>query len=470
MKPTSSQKYKIFFIIILAFALSLRLGIALTNLEANDDHMLVVRMILETHQLPVMFECRECFHPKLFYVTVAALLQIFKITDLKQQLVFAQLLNFLAGGLTLAIIARFIKEYPYENGIMKLSVFMLIALNPKMIAINSQASNDTFAILFATLALFSTYRFFKNPGLKYLGLVILFILLGVSTKVTSWIVFIAIFLGFLLNLWVQEEKLGRKLAYVLILPVAVLLITTLNPLSQFVTNIQKFGTPIVSRDTRLPLPSVFEQTTHYKNYYFRPGIVSIRDGFFTFKLADILKYPLTTNGEYNYPPQRTSFWTMLYADTFSLHFQNWPKSWETKGDENFNISRGIFILALIPTFIFSIGFLLESFNVLKSLFRHERDKIRATGNALFLLTSGGYIAFLILAALLYRDFAFIKLAYILPGLLAFTWLFLRGAELLLGRFPRFKWLFIGWTTILSVLYVCDVLTMAQQLFLTNIHF
>lgn len=465
-----NHKYKTIFIVIVVLALLLRLGLALVNRQANDNHVEVVQMILETQRLPNMYECHECFHPKLFYVTVAGLLQLFGIHDPAGPIVFTQLLNFLVGALTLAVVARFIQEYPSENTPLKLIVFALIALNPKIIAIHSQASNDTFAILFGTLALFFTHRFFKNPRPKYLGLIILLILLAVSTKVTSWIVFAAIFLAFLFHLWAGDGKIHRKLIEISILFISVFAITTLNPLSQFVTNTQKFGTPIVSQDDRMPFPPIFTQVSHYKHYYFRPGITSIKDGFFTFKLPDLLKYPLTTNGEYGYPPHRTSFWTMLYADAYSLHFQNWPKSWHTPNEENFTISRGIFILALLPTLILITGFLLELFSVLKALFKRDKTKIRATGNALFLLTFGGYLAFLMLACLLYRDFAFIKLAYILPGLLAFTWLFLRGAELISQLARRGIWLFGGWLLLLLGFSIWDVLAMILQLYATNIHF
>jgi len=295
-------------------------------------------------------------------------------------------------------------------------------------------------------------------------------LLAVSTKVTGWIAFTAIFLSFLFALWVQTGKISRKLTSLCLLLILVVALTALSPLSQFITNTQKFGAPLVTRDKRLPLPGIFQQTAHYKNYHFRPGIVSIQDGFFTFKLTDLLNYPLTNNGQYDYPPQRTSFWTMLYADAHSLHFQNWPESWQTKGDGNFAISRGIFLLALLPTLVFISGFLLELFTVLKALFTRAGPKIRSLSNALFLLATGGYFAFLMLITLLYRDFAFIKLAYILPGLLAFTWLFLRGADWLVSHLQWSQWLFIGWTTALSAFYICDVFNMILQLSSTKIHF
>lgn len=465
-----NQKYQFIFIIIAVLAMILRLGLALVNREANDNHMEAVRMIMETYQLPSMFECRECFHPKLFYVTAAELLQGLGVSDPNTQILVIQLLNVVAGALTLAVIYKFIQAYPSDNELLKLAAFALVALNPKFIAINSQASNDSFAILFSTLALYFTYHYLKGPSRKHFWLLVFFSLLAVSTKVTSWIAFTAISLSFLLALCVQAEKISRKLAYLALLLVSVLTLTTLNPLSQFVTNTQKFGSPIVTRDKPLPLPGIFQQTAHYKDYHFRPGIVSIQDGFFTFKLADLLNYPLTSNEEYGYPPQRTSFWTMLYADAHSLHFQNWPASWQTKGGENFTVSRGIFLLALLPTLIFIAGFLLELFTFLKALFTRDTPKIRSLSNALFLLASVGYVAFLMLITLLYRDFAFIKLAYILPGSLAFIWLFLRGAEWLVSRFHRSQWLLIGWVTALSAFYIWDVCSMILQLYLINIRF
>lgn len=455
---------------LFVLSLILRLGLAVVNREANDDHVEVVRRIMATHRLPIMFECRECFHPKLFYVTSAVLLQGFGSNDVNTQIVFIQLLNFIAGILTLAVIYKVIQEYPSENGPFKLVAFALVALNPKIIAINSQASNDTCAILFSTLAIYFAYLYLKSQGRKHFSLLVFFILLAVATKVTGWIAFTAIFLSFLVALWVQRDQIGRKVADLSLLLVVVLTLTTLNPLSQFITNTRKFGSPIVSSVKRLPLPGILQTTAHYEDHLFRPGIVSIQDGFFTFKLTDILIYPLTTNEEYGYPPQRTSFWTMLYADAHSLHFQNWPPSWQTKGNEEFNVSRGIFLLAFLPTLIFIIGFLVELFTFLEALLTRDRPKVRSLSNALFLLTSGGYIAFLILATLLYRDFAFIKLAYILPGLLVFTWIFLRGAEWLVCRLHWCQWLFVGWTTALSAFYIADVFSMIVQLFSTNIRF
>jgi len=460
-----NSKYQKFFIALFILSLSLRLGLTLVNREANDNHMEVIRPILTTQQLPDKNDCRECFQPKLFYVTSAMLLQGFGIRDNNAQVVFVQFINFLAGAITLALAWKFIQEFPSENDHVKLIAFALVALNPKFIAINSQATNDTFVILFCTLALFFTYRFLKKPGRNLFWPIILFILLAISTKANGWVAFAAIFICFLLTAWTQAHKKNNALVYASVFLVGVILFTILNPLSQFVSNYQNFGSPVVNNREKVPLPDFFKETYSYKKYYFRPGIVSIQDGFLTFKFIDLLQYPLTINDQFIYPPHRTSFWTILYADTHSLHFQNWPKSWQTTGTEGFNLSRGLLILGLLPTLIFIAGFFLEIVIFLKGIFKRD---IRATGNGLFLAIHIGYILFLFLYALLFRDFAFIKLIFILPGLLAFIWLFMRGAE---KTFNQSRWITVpayGAIAALLILYVLDVTTMIVHLYSLNI--
>ena len=441
------------FMGLFTFSLFLRLLLALVNRQANDDHIQVVDLLLKVHRLPIMFECHECFHPKLFYAVAASLFQTFQINSLGPQTLFMQLINFFCGIAILVLLWKFIQAYSNKNDRQKLLAFALVAFNPKLVGINSQASNDTFVILFSSFALYFTFGFFKKPGYKLLGLVILFNLLAVSTKFTGWITFLAIFLSFLLIAWVQKSK--KSFGYAFLLLGSVLFLTTLNPLSQFITNYQNFGSPIANNEEVQPFPPFTSQQPNNEKYNFRPGITSISDGFMTFKFINLIQYPLINNEQDGYPPQRTSFWTMLYADSNSLHFQNWPPFWETKNEENFNISRGIFLLALLPAFTLITGFLIELFNCPKNFHNHNQPENRA----LVLLTCGGYLSFLILATLLYRDFAFIKSIYILPGLLAFTWIFLRGAEKLINNR-----LAVCALIVLLGFYVADITSMIYQLY------
>lgn len=463
-----SPRYQKIFIAIFILSLCLRLGLALVNLEANDDHMEVVRMILNSRQLPGLGDCRECFHPKLFYASAAGLLQIFGIHNHSAQIRFIQFVNFLVGALVLALVWKFIQEFPSKNEPAKLTAFAVFALNPKLIAINSQASNDSFVILFCTAALFFAYRFLKDLDRSYLWLMILVLLLAISTKITAWVTFAAIISAFVLRAWTEQDNRNTVLLYLSMMIIFVPMITIVNPLSQFVSNYQKYGFPVTNTTSPLPLPTFSQPTTTDREYNFRPGIVSIQDGFLTFKLIDLLQYPLITNGQFGYPPQRTSFWTMLYADIHSLHFQNWPPSWQVPGTKGFNLSRGVFILGLLPAGMCILGFLLEIATCLRGLF--ERNKLLAV-DGLFLAGSCGYVLFLMLCALLFREFSFIKFIYILPGLLAFIWLFLRGAEATLQWLSRARWVSLLANLAIAALlglYVLDVITLGIHLYTINL--
>jgi len=54
-----------------------------------------------------------------------------------------------------------------------------------------------------------------------------------------------------------------------------LLLVVINPLNQYIENLQLYGTPVVMNMDRADLPQLFTPTEVN-----RPGIISIQDGFF----------------------------------------------------------------------------------------------------------------------------------------------------------------------------------------------
>ena len=445
---------KISIILIFCLSILLRVGLALVNREANDDHMKVISLIQKQNVLPVMGKCHECFHPKFFYVLNSTLLNSFKIQSPAYQVIFVQLMNVLAGILTLLLVWKLIQEYPAINFWIKIISFALIALNPKLIAINSQSSNDSFAILFGSLALFYAYKYFQKPGIPFFILQIVFLSLALSTKINTIVNAVGIISALCFTAWFIRSSKFFWAAVILLLSISV--IGVINPLTQFVVNYQHLGTPFANSTKARPLPPI---TGIDKNInlmpVFRPGILTIKDGFFSFKLFDLLNTPFINNDEKAYPITRTSFLTMLYADANSLHFQSWPKSWQTSDDISSNINRVIYIFALLPAIAMIIGMFKESSEFLTSLL----TKKQYVYNPLFLIVTIGSLAFLILFTLLFRDFAFMKFIYILPGLLAFTWILLRGNEIFC-QFKIYNLLVYG----LLVFYILDVSTMIYHLY------
>jgi hypothetical protein len=461
----TSQKYKVLILLILFLSISLRLGLVRYNRQSNDAHDEVISYILKTGNLPEKNDCWECYQPKLFYFTAAQILQIPWIEVARQDISLAlavELINFVAGVFTLLVVGVFITNLPMKNETHKLLSFGLVALNPKLIGINSQFTNDTFAILFSTLALYFMFLFLQKQKPGTFLLILLFTLLGISSKTNIWVTAIAIPLVLFIKAWLQLKNHAVPVLIGLVFIVSTLTFSILNPLNQYISNYQKYGSPFLMNMDRQPFPNFFEKTE-----VARPGIVSIYDGLFTFKFIDLLKHPIIDNGS-DYSANRTSLWTQLYGRAYSVHFDNWPPTWSANGDQDFNLIRVIFILALLPTFLLVFGVLLEIFVLTKSIFKRDKVLASTTHYGLAAITLIGYVFFIIIYSLLYRDFSVMKVIFIYPALITFPLFFIRAVEFFELRLKnRFHWVravFTVWIVTLFVLFTADILTMIQLIY------
>jgi hypothetical protein len=470
------------FILTFVISAALRLGLSLVNREANDPHMEVVQYMLTHGNLPTRDDCWECFQPKLYHVLVTGILKAGNITDPNAQILAANLFSFVVGLLTLAVVWRFLMQLPIQNDLLRWLAFAFTAFNPKLIGINSQATNDTLLIFFSTLALYQAWLFLQtlendatahrpdvnvranihsglksasagfvkiaggfNPRQCDFALLALWVVLAASTKTNGWVVFIAILLTLLLRAIFDLKNRLRLETYLLAYLVIVPLLVTFNPLNQYLVNNQKYGTPLVVNINRAPPPSLFTQTSTNK-----PGILSIQDGFFTFKFASLLATPYINYDPANPLPHRTSFWTQLYGRAHSVNFDNWPGTWRSDAPSGFFERRAIYILALIPTTLLLIGAGLEAWKLL-----HKNDE-----NCLFLLACLGYIGFVALYAFIYREYPVMKAVFTYPALPAFSVLFITAAS----KLP--KWALqtlTGLSIILFVLYAADVVSLTVRL-------
>jgi hypothetical protein len=459
-------KTHIIYLVIFLLSITLRLGLSLVNREANDDHMQVVNLILQSGKLPQEYDCWECFQPKLFHFTVAKVLQGSGLADadLNTKILVAQFINFLAGVITLAVVWKFIIEFPVNNERLRLVSFALVALNPKLIGISSQATNDAFAILFSTLALYSTYVFLGKQKVVTFILILLFALLGISSKTNTLMTASAILVALCLKTWVQVDHRTKVLGYTLTFLFSLLVLVIVNPLTQYISNYRDHGSPVALNIERAPFPLFFQETTAY-----RPGIVSIWDGLFTFKIFDLLKHPRIEYGFSNYPAHRTSLWTQLYAGSQSVHFDNWPISWSTSGESGFWLSRCIFILALFPTLLILIGTFIDLLNTLQSTIRRNLSTAQTNCFGLFGLVFVAYLTFVALYALEFRDLSVMKAIFIYPALVSFPFLFLRAGIAIYAKLSKWKTgimnIFMSGIAALLLLYVVDISWLIFQIHL-----
>ena len=158
----------------------------------------------------------------------------------------------------------------------------------------------------------------------------------------------------------------------------------------------------------------------------------------------------------------------MYGRANSVHFDNWPESWSTTGEQGFALSRAIYILALLPTLLLLIGAAMEIFLALKSLIKRDPQLAAATHFGLTALTFTGFMLFIILYALEYRDFSVMKAIFLYPAMLTFPLLFVRAGEWFSAHLTeRLGWLRAGfgiWMVALFILYSADIVTMIALLY------
>jgi hypothetical protein len=459
MRPFHGIRFLFFTIFILSA--SLRIALAIVNREANDDHKQVIQLTLEGNRLPEREDCWECFQPKLYYSMVAAFVQatgIYSGEFTPQVIIAAQLLNALMGMILMAIAWVFLESMPVKNDPLKVVAFALTAFNPKMIAINAQASNDTLAILLATLAIYSALLFLRKEQNAYLAACIVIVSLGLAAKTNMLVMAAAITSSFLIKAYINRQRF--MLFSTIVFLSGILILSFVNPLTQYWGNFQKYGSVVTMNKgiRRRPLPNLFTKT-----YFERPGITSIADGFFTFKYIDLLKHPLLTNGMQDYPEHRTSLWTHIYAYAHSLHFDNWPRTWAATGSEYFALTRAIFILAFPPSAMILIGAGINLVKFFMALLKRSPALLHIRDYGILDAAFWGSIAFLILYSMMYRDFSLMKTIYIYPALLSFLVSFIELGNV----FMENKWFMVSLSSIsiiLVALYITDVVTMTVDLY------
>lgn len=452
----ASKRVRGLFLVIFSISLLLRLTLASINRDANDAHLEVTQIILETGKLPTWNNCWECFQPKLYHLTLATIFYLTKTNDLNQQIVIANLVSFLAGAITLALIGLFLLRLPFSPS-HSLLAFAFVAFNPKFIAISAQATNDSLHILFSTSALFLFSKFVLRNTILHFALGILFVALAISIKSSGIVTFMSILMVFVLQI-ILEPTSTRRIrleSLALIYLIAVLTLVIINPLNQYISNSRQFGSPLLLNIGRQPLPH-FIQRTFIPN----PGILSIEDGFLTFKLIDLLAHPRIEDSISGHFQHRTSLWTQLYARAHSLNFDNWPPLWSTNDESLFPLLRAIYLLALLPTVLVLWGVFLQLRQLTRSIWHRDLSAASNMLFGLFPITFCGYIAFVILYALLYREFSVMKAIFILPALPAVPLAFLVAID---NRPRWFYYLLFSISLPLLFLYVADVVSLILRL-------
>ncbi len=434
------------FIFLFLVSAVLRITLSFVNLEANDNHLLVSQKLMTENSLLSWSDCGSCYHPKLFHATAAGFMQAFKITNHNNQMILGQLLNTLAGLLALVFIALFIQQMNWKRNVQYI-VFALIAFNPKIIAINSQFSNDTFVMLFATIGLYALYQFIKTNRTNHLCSSTLAILLACLSKGSGLVIAIVAVVIMLVTIILHKQQITKQLS-VLVLFV-VLLVGVVPFAGNYYDNYKASNELFGLNGNKSEAPHLTKET-----FVDRPGVTSISKAYFTFRFIDLVKNPYIRDGYEGYAKNRTSVWSQIYGRSLSAHFDQWPKSWQSLHPKLLLLMQLILLLGLLPLGLFLIGVAKEKLNFLKNPFRQSLKN----GSYIHLLFVGAMIAMMIKLTYEHRDFCTMKFIYMLPAILPFTYFL----GLCLLQFNKNKLLLVGcW--LLVCLQIVDIILLIDQL-------
>jgi hypothetical protein len=411
-----SSFYKKATLTVFAIAIILRIGLCIANDDWNDYHFGVIKIILNEERIPTIEDGGQCYHPKLYYITAAALLKILHINKEPIQIMSGQFVNGIAGIFTIYIVWLFLKERVLTDKI-KFICFSLIALNPGLAGINSQITNDSFVILFVTAGIYFAYRFFNAPKPYNFIWLVIFSMLAALAKASGIILFfgLLIIFGLYVIFGSAISSTSRK-TYLLYLILLILSYGIVVPyFGEYAQKYRKKGTPFAINSVPNPLPRFFK-----KEPYERPGVTSIADSYLTFRFFELLQFPKITNDVNVYPRHRTSLWSQLYGRTNFIYYDNWPVAWQTNNTILFDAGRIIFVLALLPSSLFIMALLKRIYLWFKTVFLLKWTIIAENNDWLFDVFLIGYISSIILFTMKYRDFCSMKAIYIFPALLPAT--------------------------------------------------
>lgn len=424
----------------IALALALRLALTFLNNDYNDDHLAVVDAIVSTGKIPSASACFQCYHPKLFHVAVTAAVRALHIPPSSHNVLYrlpAQALASIAGFLMLLAGRRFIRETTADRRIRSWALALLCCSAP-LAGISVQATNDAFAILFASLALLLTAQLARIAPPAPLPLATVALLSGACilaalSKGSGLVVFAAIaglFVWRTLTRVAHTGELGPNLAALAILCVPFFAVVPLA--GQYAQTYHASGTPLALNVSKNAPPGLCTPVMPTEiGAIDRPGVLSVCDGFLTFKLGEILRQPYVNGASNDFTGARTSLWTQLYARSYFLFFEQWPARWSGRQPHIVALGRATLSLALLPTAIALLGLGLGVGTFFGK--RPLAERLWSESGALVVPGIAMLAAFVALNYQ-YRDYASMKAIYLFPVMFSAIWCFERGATCIRATF------------------------------------
>jgi len=215
-------------------------------------------------------------------------------------------------------------------------------------------------------------------------------------------------------------------------------------------------------------PAVEPPALFQKTEIRRPGVRSIADAYFTFRLIDLIRDPILRRRNYGerYRENRTSLWTQLYARAHYAQFAAWPPSWRSVDPAVMNTARAAFALGLLPLAFFLLGGSLEARRLVQGLRERGPPWLDEDHRWVLLALAGGMLFLVVKFSYDLRDFSSMKAIYIYPGLAALVPLLLTGWTRLdswIGERSGLRIAISAWIAMLAGVYCLDIVWLIEQL-------
>lgn len=447
------------FWVILILAVGLRVWIATYNTDANDNHLEVIERIKATGEMPVVDDCWQCYHVKAYHYPAAVALARLNIDNPLEQLRVLQYGNVLMGLLTLMLLWAWLRREEIGDK-WKLTLFALIALNPRFAAINAEVTNDSLVILAATACFFCYARFLATRRFVLLWAALLLAGLAAATKASGLVVVILVFGHLALYAAMSYRHLGRLKKQFVVFALVLAVIGVVVPYAGYVQNAREAGAPLANNIEKFPFPNWIEEKR-----WSQAGTISIVDSYLTFPWTGLVAYPFINKSPILYPEHRTSHWAQLYGRHAFSRFERWPAAWTTNAYWTARVGQAAMILSLAPLGLLIAGLLSLTGDVIRRLQPWARLKGLIKDPGVFVaMTAVAMIAMSLKLSLDFQTFGIMKAIYIYPGLIGILALLVRGGFLLRRRIgPRLLSGLRGLVIVLLGVHIADLAILATDL-------
>lgn len=432
--------------LISALILSLGLRAVLTHLntEANDDHVEPILLWMEQGSYPETTDCWECFQPPLPYLCVKSLSETFGLVGREAVTAVFKWTNFLLSSLVLLALFFIARSLPLPFHMQWMSI-LFWGLNPKLLGIGAQPTNDLFVIFLGTLFVIQSIRYLQQPQLLSFLMLLALFLLALMSK-ASGVVWGAVLLGLLIYGLLRKHIHWSTFAIRVVTMLFGILLAF--EYGNYHKKYQQYGTAFkINIDP--PNRANFHQPDSI--YWGRAGVTSFTRSYLSFQLGSLLKEPYNVNNGPDYPKHRTSYFSQLYGQFSHILFERHPASWQSPNNDMLNLARANYLLQLPLLVLFAIG-MLFALRPLLSL-RLDSYALSAVVVLLFLIVG-------IRFSFVYRDFSTMKLLYLFPAVAGMQLCFQRGL-LAVGKGMQIAAFLIMGAS--SILYLANILYLIRAL-------